>query len=199
MVEKHLTLPLSNEEVKSLKTGEVVYLTGELVQILGPAHIRAMQYRKEGKELPFSIDHKAIYHCYTCLSETDGGLRCHFLGASTSAGVNPYEPGFIREFGIQVIIGKGGMDQKTLDAMQEVGCVYLGQIGGCSRLCSMCVEEVVGRYWEDLAANVVVKMKVKEFGPLIVGMDANGNSFYDAVKVEIEKNREKVFARIDSE
>ena len=195
-MEKHLTLPLSEEDVRQLKPGDIVYLSGELIQLLSPAHKRALEYKKSGKDLPFDLENMAIYHCYTCLDESDGNLDCKFLGASTSAGVNPYEPDFIREFKIRGIVGKGGMDDETLKAMKEVGCVYLAQIGGCCQLCTQTVETVEEKFWEDLAANVGIKMRFKELGPLIVGMDANGNSIYKQVNEKVEQNKVKVLEKI---
>ena len=196
MEEKYVTLPLREEDVRALRIGDIIYLSGELTQLLAPAHKRALEYNKQGKALPFSTQNIIIYHCYTCLSGTDNSLQCHFLGASTSAGVNPYEPEFIRTFGVRAIVGKGGMDQETLRAMQEVGCVYLAQIGGCSQLCTQGVEKVIQRHWEDLAANMVVQMRFKNLGPLIVGMDANGNSLYDRVNSTVSENKAAVYKKI---
>ena len=193
---KYLTSPLQEADIRSLQVGDIVYLTGELTQLLAPAHRRALEYYEQGRALPFSAQDMIIYHCYTCLSDTGGDLRCNFLGASTSAGVNPYEPDFVRAFGVRAIVGKGGMDQETLRAMQEVGCVYLAQIGGCSQLCTQSVEKVVQRYWEDLAANVVVQMRFKNLGPLIVGMDANGNSLYDQVNSVVSANKAAIYKKI---
>ena len=199
VVEKYLSLPLREDEVRSLQAGDVVYLTGELTQLLAPAHRRALAYQAQGKALPFDTKDMAIYHCYTCLSETDCGLRCHFLGASTSAGVNPYEPEFIRTFRVRAIVGKGGMNQETLRAMQETGCVYLAQIGGCSQLCTQAVENVVERYWDDLAANVVVRMRFQNLGPLIVGMDACGNSLYERVQRSVLDNQARIHRQIEAD
>lgn len=195
-MEKYLNLPLSEDDVRSLEPGDIVYLSGELIQLLSPAHKRALEYKAQGKELPFNLENMAIYHCYTCLSGEDDNYKCEFLGASTSAGVNPYEPDFIREFKIRAIVGKGGMDDATLDAMKEVGCVYLAQIGGCCQLVTQSVEQINGQFWEDLAANVGIKIDFKNLGPLIVGMDANGNSVYNQVKKDVEANKEKVYGKI---
>lgn len=88
------------------------------------------------------------------------------------------------------------MDKATLDAMQEVGCVYLAQIGGCSQVYSQTVSKVIEKFWEDLAANLGIKFMFKDLGPLVVGMDANGNSLFAAVDAEVEKNRQKIYQKI---
>lgn len=196
-MEKRLNLPLSETDVKNLELGDIVYLSGEIVQLLGPAHRRANEYKKEGKQLPFDVKDMAIYHCYTCLSDTgDGGHHCEFLGASTSAGVNPYEPEFIRNFGVRVVIGKGGMDQATLDAMEEAGCVYLAQIGGCCQLCTKAVEQTTEIFWEDMAANLGVKMIFRDLGPLVCSMDAKGNSLFAQVNEKVQANKVRLMEQI---
>ena len=195
-MEKYLSLPLAEKDVRELNAGDIVYLSGEIVQLLSGAHKRALQYRAEGKPLPFDIENMAIYHCYTCLVEEGCNLKCQFLGASTSAGVNPFEPAFVREFKPRAIVGKGGMDKATLDAMQEVGCVYLAQIGGCSQVYSQTVSEVIEKFWEDLAANLGIRFRFNNLGPLVVGMDANGKSLFDMTNAEVEKNKKLIYEKI---
>jgi len=197
-MEKHLTLPLSREEVKKLNLGDIIYLSGEIIQLLGPAHMRANEYKKMGKEVPFNVENMAIYHCYTCLTKENNALNCEFLGASTSAGVNPYEADFIRNYKVRAVIGKGGMDKKTLEAMQEIGCVYLAQIGGCCQLYTQTVESTKETFWEDMAANLGVKLNFKELGPLVVAMDAKGNSLFDKVNNEVLKNKEEIMEEIEN-
>ena len=146
--------------------------------------------------MPFDLENMAIYHCYTCLTREGDQLKCKFLGASTSAGVNPYEPDFIRTFKIRAIVGKGGMDQETLAAMKEVGCVYLAQIGGCSQLCAQAVTETRETFWEEMAANLGVKQVFQDLGPLVVGMDANGQSLFDTVNQAVEENKMGIYKKI---
>ena len=80
--------------------------------------------------------------------------------------------------------------------MQEVGCVYLAQIGGCSQLCTKSVQKVEGRFWDDLAANVGVRIRFQELGPLIVGMDAGGTSLYEGVRQQILKQQAAIHKEI---
>ena len=195
-MERYLNLPLSEAEVRSLQLGDIVYLSGEIIQLLAPAHKRALEYKREGKQLPFELENMAIYHSYSCIEECEGNLSCRYLGASTSAGVNPYEADFIRTFKIRAIVGKGGMDQNTLDAMKEVGCVYLAQIGGCSQLTTEGLEKTTEIFWKDMAANRGIKHVFRNLGPLIVGMDAGGNSLFDQVAEEVSRNKEQIFANL---
>lgn len=196
-MEKHLSMPITEKEIRSLDIGDIVYLSGELVQLLAPAHRRAIAMKKKGDDLPFDVENMGIYHCYSCLDKEDGHLHCHFLGASTSAGVNTYEADFIRMFGIRIIVGKGGMDQNTLDAMKDTGCVYMAQIGGCCQLCTQAVVETREAFWEDLAANIGVKHVFKDLGPLIVSMDAKGNSLFDQVNRQVLENKKTVYKKIE--
>ena len=195
-MDKYLTLPLSEEAARELNAGDVVYLSGEIVQLLAPAHKRALEYKSEGKPLPFDLENMAIYHCYSCLIGEGDSLECKFLGASTSAGVNAYEPEFIRKFKIRAIVGKGGMNQETLEAMKEAGCVYLAQIGGCCQLYTQTVEQTTETFWDDLAANRGIKHVFKDLGPLIVSMDAKGNSLFEEVNAAARENLKSVHKKI---
>lgn len=195
-MEKQISFPLSEQEVRALNIGDIVSLSGELVQLLSGAHKRALEFHAQGKPVPFNVENMGVYHCYTCLVENENGLSCEYLGASTSAGVNAYEPDFIRTFKPRAIVGKGGMDKATLDAMQEVGCVYLAQIGGCSQIYSQAVVKTKEKFWTDLAANLGIKFEFKSLGPLIVGMDANGNSLFDNVSSLVNDNKKTVCERL---
>jgi fumarate hydratase subunit beta len=88
------------------------------------------------------------------------------------------------------------MEQATLDTMQEVGCVYLAQIGGCCQLSTQAVVQTKEKIWEDMAANVVIKHEFKDLGPLICCMDAKGNSLFANVNEQVIKNKEEIFANL---
>ncbi len=195
-MERNIVLPMTEKTVRELKLGDIVYLSGEVIQLLAPAHQRAIEYKKANRDLPFDLENMAIYHSYSCIEECEGSLHCYYLGASTSAGVNPYEPEFIKLFKVRAIIGKGGMDQKTLEAMKETGCVYLAQIGGCSQLSTQGLEETTEIFWEDMAANRGIKHRFDHLGPLIVGMDAHGNSLFENIAETVCKNKEKIFKNL---
>ena len=196
----YLSVPLAEKTVRELKVGDTVYLDGIVYQLRIPAHKRALEYAKTGKQVPFDLKRAVIYHVYTSVLTTDeGGLHLNFLGATTSALLNKIEPEFIRTFKLGGIIGKGGMDKACLEAMVEVGCVYLAQVGGASALYTSMVEGVNGVYWEDMGSERVLALKFKEFGPLIVGMDACGDSLYEQVQLQLKSKLPNLYELLSSQ
>jgi len=150
-------------------------------------HIRALQYLKEGKEVPADIKGAVLFHCGPIMLQADDGhWRVIAAGPTTSARMNKLEPEFIRKFGIRAIIGKGGMSKDTLDAMKDVGCVYLAATGGAAISLAESLSRCTGQDWLDLGmAEALWRFNTDRFGPLIVAMDANGNSLYDKVNSEL--------------
>lgn len=111
-------------------------------------------------------------------------------GPTTSARMNDLEPRFIREFGIRAIIGKGGMNRATADAMKEVGCVYLAATGGVAVSYAEGLGLCSGVDWEDLGmAEALWHFDASRMGPFVVAIDAEGNSLYDQVAEQVKKNR----------
>jgi L(+)-tartrate dehydratase beta subunit len=104
------------------------------------------------------------------------------IGTTTSTRMNRFYPPLMREYGVRAMIGKGGFLQDTVDAMQQVGGVYLAIVGGAAALETMQIEEIEEVWWEDLMPECLWKFRVKDFGPLIVAIDSHGNSLYKAVK-----------------
>ena len=113
----------------------------------------------------------------------DGGYNLRALGATTSSKFNAQTPEFIRATGIRAVIGKGGMDQATLDAMAERGCVYLA---------------IVDDYWPELMPtdNQRLKFELREFGPLYVAMDAKGNSIYTQCADNAQIHKPEIYEKL---
>ena len=111
-------------------------------------------------------------------------------GPTTSARMNSLEPRFIREFGIRAIIGKGGMDEDVVQAMKEVGCVYLAATGGVAVSYAEGLGISEGVEWEDLGMpEALWKFNANRLGPLVVAIDADGNSLYSMVNEQVRKKR----------
>lgn len=136
-----------------------------------------------------------IYNTGTIWRRTeDGRYDMRALGATTSSKFNQQTPPFIAATGIRAVIGKGGMDQATLDAMKQYGCVYLAIVGGCSAVYTPAAK-LVDDYWPELMPvdNQRLKFELNEFGPLFVAMDANGNSVYAQCIDNAQKNRPAIY------
>ncbi|MEM3462684.1 MAG: FumA C-terminus/TtdB family hydratase beta subunit [Candidatus Bathyarchaeia archaeon] len=191
--EVRLETPLNEGDARALRVGDVVYLTGTIYQIRLGGHLKALECAEKGQRPPFDLEGSVIYHAFSSIVRTDAEWRLNYIGATTSALLNKYEPSLIRKFKVRGIVGKGGMDGATLEAMKEVGCVYLAQVGGASALYTSRIERVQAAHWEELGAERVFALKVKDFGPLHVGMDAHGNSLYESVNTAVKGKLPEIY------
>lgn len=185
----NLRAPLSESTVRSLRLGQEVTIDGTVFIGRDEVHIRALEMREQGKEMPFDMNGGVLYHCGPIARKRDGEWEIIAAGPTTSARMNSLEPLFIREFGVRAIIGKGGMSRPTLEAMREHGCVYLAFTGGAAVLAARGIRRVQRVEWLDLGMpEALWVVEAKDLGPLVVAMDAHGGSLYDAVADEAEKN-----------
>ena len=128
-----LQTPLSEEDVRSLKLGETVYLSGPIVTGRDEMHIRALEYSEEGRDVPECLQGSVIFHCGPIMRQRDdGSWTVVAAGPTTSARMNKLEPEMIPTFNIRAIVGKGGMSRETAEAMRDYGCVYLAATGGAA-------------------------------------------------------------------
>jgi len=194
---EELTTPLSEDQVRNLHAGDVVRLTGSIYTFRDAQHIRAFQYMNEGKEIPVDLQGQVIWHCGPAYQVINGKYRIVAAGPTTSFRVNKFEPETIRRFGIRGVIGKGGMDDATLEVMKERGCVYFLAVGGCAADFGMQIKEVLDVHWEDLKGESIFHLGVKRFGPLFVTMDSHGRSLHHEVAHEVEKNLSSMFSKMD--
>jgi L(+)-tartrate dehydratase beta subunit len=107
-----------------------------------------------------------------------------------------FTPDLIGKYGVKAIIGKGGLYQGSLDAMQKHGAVYLAIVGGSAALETLQIEEVEDVYWEHLHPEALYRFRVKNFGPLTVAMDSHGSHLYFDVKAEAEKRLPEIYAKL---
>lgn len=161
------------DEIKTLRAGDTVHITGDIITARDMAHKRLVI---EGSGLP--VDFNVIYHCGPLVKKTDG-FEVVSAGPTTSARLNPYTRVMAEKFGTRLFIGKGGMDAASLEVFKEFGCAYLAFTGGAGALAAQGIKEVKAVYWEDLGmAEALWHFKVDEFGPLVVAMDSSGGSLY---------------------
>lgn len=183
-MEADIRSPLNDAAVRSLKLGDTVYLSGPVVTARDEAHIRALELSRAGKPTPRQLDGCVMYHCGPIMKETRRrGWQVVAAGPTTSSRMNSLEPEMIRTFGIRAIIGKGGMDAATAEAMRECGCVYLAATGGAAVSLAEDLGQCTGVEWLDLGmAEALWSFDADRLGPLIVAMDAEGNSLYEQVR-----------------
>jgi fumarate hydratase subunit beta len=199
----HLRTPLLETDIRALKLGDLVVLSGEIVMTAGlPTHERIVEHIDGKRELPFGLDHAAFFHLGSFISETDRGLKVQYTNPTTSTRFNGLMPRLIRHFGFRLVGGKGGLDRACVDAMAEAGCAYLSFLGGGAPLHSQAIVEVADVGWNDLVSHYrLLKLKVEELGPLTVAIDAHGNSQYELlqqvaqsrlpeIRADLERQRE---------
>lgn len=200
---KELTVPISEEAVRSLHIGDTVRLSGVVVTGRDAAHkymIETFVHRSKGagqgssaipegerevyRELKRLLRESVIYHCGPVVRQRDDG-RWEFVaaGPTTSIREEVYEPDIIEHFGLRGVIGKGGMGPDTLRACREYGAAYFHAVGGAASLIADAVQEVVTVYKKDAfgVPEAFWVIRVEDF-PLVVTMDTYGKSIHDQVE-----------------
>jgi fumarate hydratase subunit beta len=178
-----ITSPASEETVRSLKLGQVVFVTGTIITGRDKMHTRALS----SKDTPKELNGSTLFHCGPIMIRDGNKWRTIAAGPTTSARMNSAGTDMIERFKIRMIIGKGGMSDDVLNAMRRTGCVYLAAIGGAAVSLADCLT-YEGVEWEDLGmAEAMWKFRAERFGPLVVAMDADGNSLYNDVISAVNK------------
>ncbi len=168
-------LPMTEEEVRKLKVGNEIYLTGTVVTARDAAHNNILNAEAEvPAELKQRIVGGAIFHCGPLIAGSAGEWKVLAAGPTTSMRMEPFAPDFINRYTPRVLIGKGGMGQGTAEAMKRCGCIYAQFPGGAAVAAAEAIERVTDVYWlEELGmAEAVWVFEMNKFGPLIVTIDA---------------------------
>ena len=176
-----LTFPFTEAQVRALKVGEEVLISGIVFTGRDAVH----KYLHEGGALPpgVSLRDGIIYHCGpVMMKQPDGSYKCTAAGPTTSIREEPYQWQIIRDFGVRGVIGKGGMGDKTLAACKEHGCVYLHAIGGAAQVLAECVKRVRNVYFAEEfgSPEAIWELEIENF-PAVVTIDAHGNSLHKEV------------------
>jgi len=178
-----LRAPLSEEDVRQLRVGDVVILNGEMHTGRDALHKHLMDH-----DSPVDLNGGVIYHCGPVMLKDEEGWHVKAAGPTTSIREEPYQGDIIRKFGIRAVIGKGGMGAKTLAALKEQGAVYLNAVGGAAQYYAECIKRVKGvDFMEFGIPEAMWHLEVEGFAA-IVTMDAHGNSLHaDVEKESLEK------------
>lgn len=180
MAEVHLKTPLTEADVRKLKLEDTVFIDGHVYGIRDATQIRIFD---EGVAPPTDLTGAVCIHTAPNVKKLPNGkYEKVCIGTTTSTRMNRFYPPLIQQYGVRAMIGKGGFLQDTVDAMQRLGGVYLAIVGGAAAIETMQIEEIEEVWWEDLMPECLWKFRVKNFGPLIVAIDANGNSLYKTIK-----------------
>src|SRR5277367_3631639 len=186
-----LTAPLSDEQVRSLRVGDVVLISGEVFTGRDAVHAHLMKNAP-----PVDMRGSILYHCGPVMLKQGESWVVKAAGPTTSSREEPYQATVIEKYGVRAVIGKGGMGAKTLAALKKSGAVYLNAIGGAAQVYARTVDKVLGVHLMEFGIpEAMWHLKVTNFAA-IVTMDAHGNSLHAAVEQETgEKLAELQHAR----
>ncbi len=188
-MKKILTTPISDEDIKSLKTGDIVYLNGTLVTCRDEGHRRVVA---EGIMPKLPMEGIAIFHAGPIVRDVEGGWEMVSIGPTTSMRMERYEKEFLAKTGVKLVIGKGGMGAKTAEGCKESTAVHAVFPGGCAVIAAEQVEKIEDKEWPEFGMpEAFWVMKVKEFGPLIISIDSEGNNLFEGNKVTFHERKEK--------
>jgi L(+)-tartrate dehydratase beta subunit len=190
-MKKILKTPVSSEDLKDIKIGDVVYLDGYIITCRDVAHRRLIEY---GRELPVDIKGGAIFHAGPIVRKiegTDNKYEMVSVGPTTSMRMEKFEKEFIEQTGVKVIVGKGGMGRNTEEGCRDYKAIHCVFPAGCAVIAAKTVEEIEEVHWMDLGMPESLWVcRVKEFGPLIVSIDAEGNNLFEQNKVIFNERKE---------
>lgn len=195
---KILTTPIHDDDLQSLRVGDVVYLTGRLVTCRDVAHRRLIE---QNRELPVQLDGGAIFHAGPIVrKKNDGRYEMVSIGPTTSMRMEQFEYEFIKQTGVKLIVGKGGMGEDTARACKEFKAVHAIFPGGCAVLAATQVEEIEGAEWTDLGMPETLWInRVREFGPLIISIDTEGNNLIMENKADFQRKKKPILEKISKE
>ena len=184
-METHLTTPLKKEDIAGLRIGDVVYLSGKVYTARDMAHIRILEYLKEGKQLVEDFNGAAIFHAGPVVRKRSGKWEIVVIGPTTSMRMEPFSETLLGKLGVKAIIGKGGMSEGTQESLKKYCGVYLLSPPGCAVIQAKSVQKVLTVHWLDLGVpEAIWVLEVKDWGPLVVAMDSHGGNLFK----EVEEN-----------
>lgn len=182
-MDRHIKVPFDKKQVKELKSGDYVYLTGTIYTARDAAHKRMYEALEKGEDIPFNISDSIIY--YMGPSPAREGRPIGSAGPTTASRMDKYAPALL-DLGQRGMIGKGKRTEEVRQAIIRNSAVYFAAVGGAGALLSKSIlsSEIIA--YEDLGTEAIRKLEVKDF-PVIVVIDSEGNNLYEtAIKEYIE-------------
>ena len=194
MAEKILNIPLSEQDVRDLRVGDVVYLKGRIFTSRDMGHFTVKKLMDEGKPLPVDFEGAAVFHAGPVVKKReDGGYDLVVIGPTTSIRMEPYHK-MVADLKIRAIIGKGGLAEGSLKQFEESGQVYLQAAPGCAVVLAEGVRRIENVFFLELGVpEALWVLDAGKFGPLVVGMDAHGKSVYAEIRKEADQRNAALY------
>jgi L(+)-tartrate dehydratase beta subunit len=198
MSKRVLTTPIKDEDLKDIRIGDIIYLTGTLVTCRDVAHRRLIE---EKIPLPVDLKGKAIFHAGPIVRDLGNEeYEIVSIGPTTSMRMEKFEKEFIEETGVKLIVGKGGMGKNTEEGCKNHKALHLVFPAGNAVFAATKVEQIREVHWKDLGMPESLWVcEVSEFGPLIVSIDTEGNNIFEENKVEFNKKKEEQYQLISEQ
>jgi L(+)-tartrate dehydratase beta subunit len=195
MATHELTFPIADpQEILRLRAGDEVVVQGHIVGIRDRTQIRIFDH---GQEPPMDLAGSFLLHTAPNVRKRpDGGYDPLCIGTTTSARMVRFTEPLGERYGVRAICGKGGFPDEAIEPMQRLRMVYFAIVGGAAALETTQIEEIEEVAWEDLMPECLWRFRVKDFGPLTVGIDAHGNSLYRDVQERAKLKLEELYARL---
>ncbi len=194
-----LTFPTTEEQIRELRAGDEVTVDGHIIGIRDRTQIRIFD---EGVEPPMDLRGAFLLHTAPGVRKlgTDAEGRGRYekvcIGTTTSARMVRFTEPLGERYGVRAICGKGGFPDEAVEPMRRLGMVYFAIVGGAAALETTQIEEIEEVAWEELMPECLWKFRVRDFGPLTVGIDAHGNSLYHDVQKEARRRLEGILERL---
>lgn len=198
-MEYTLNTPIPEADIRKLNSGDLVYLNGTIITARDEAHKKALEMKKRGGELPVDFRGVAVFHAGPITRKEGGEWKVVAAGPTTSARMEIFEDEFIKLFRPAMIIGKGGMGDRTTRACMEYGCVYLAFTGGAALLGAKGIKKVKDVFWlEELGMpECLWVLEAENFGPMTVTIDTHGNNMTKQVMDRVSKNKEELVKTLE--
>ncbi len=188
MAEYELHIPFCEEEMRKLKAGDLVYVTGDVLTVRDMAYTRIIEALDQNLPLPFELAGKAIWHAGPITKKSESGQWSPVcVGSTTSSRFTATAAQLIEKAGVKMVIGKGFMGPATAQALQNCGSVYVTTTGGTAAYYANQIHAVKSVNWLELGMPAAVwEFKAERLGPLIVALDSHGNNIFDALQAKVD-------------
>jgi L(+)-tartrate dehydratase beta subunit len=194
MADRRITFPADEETIRSLHAGDSVFVDGHIIGIRDRTQIRIFD---QGVEPPMDLRGAFLLHTAPGVRKLGPGrYEPVSIGTTTSARMVRFTEPLGRDYGVRAICGKGGLPDEAIAPMREHGMVYFAIVGGAAALETTQIEEIEEVAWEELMPECLWKFRVKDFGPLTVGIDSHGTSLFHDVQEAAKKRLEDLYARL---
>jgi len=195
----HLTPPVTQDQARALRIGDTVTLEGTLYGIRDRTQIEMFD---RGRTTRFDLAGHAVIHTAPNVRKVAPSARCPAgyepicVGTTTSARMERFTRPLMAQYGVRLVIGKGGLQEASQAAFRELGGAYLAIVGGAAALETTWIEAIEDVDLDDVNPESLWKFRVRGFGPLLVGMDAHGGNLFREVAGEAQARRAAVLASL---